>query len=98
MVLEELGDFIYSLVYAIWYPFDLLIQMVLSLLGQILDPFDELLDLFYTLVMTVYDFISSFFNYFPTTWGYIVSLIILVKFAKLLFSYIEGVEILGIKI
>lgn len=98
MVLEELEDFIYSLVYAIWYPFDLIIQMILSWLDQILDPFEQLLDLLYTLITTIYDFISSFFNYFPTTWGYIVSLIIVVKFAKLLFSYLEGVEILGFKI
>lgn len=99
MVLSEIVDGFFTLIYAVFYPVQCLLSMFLGWINIIYTAFVDLVTAFTALFNTVYSFISTISTMlFPGTWGTLILIGFMIVFSLRVYHYLKDISIAGFKI
>lgn len=82
------GEFIKTLVDALFYPVKMILLMISSLIDQVIAPFASLYTAVYDLHAVVYGFLQGVLGVFPSTWAAIISLGLVLVLGRAVLGYV----------
>lgn len=97
-IIEFFSEFLSTIINALWYPFSLIIDIVIGVIDSTFSPFVSLLQSVLGLFDVFYSFMDKVFHFFPTSWTILIGLTFLIRFLLWVYSYVKDISIAGFKI